>query len=83
MATTVAPATFSQPSRKGKKAWRKNVDLTQLQSGLEHVRTEIIQGGIISEKDADQLFATDVTGDLELAKQQQGKKLLKSEEILA
>ena len=39
-----APATFKQPSRKGKKAWRKNVDITELQSGLEDVRDEIIQG---------------------------------------
>lgn len=39
-----APAQFKQPSRKGKKAWRKNVDVTQIQSGLEEVRGEIIQG---------------------------------------
>jgi len=85
MADTVvtAPATYRQPSRKGKKAWRKNVDLTEVQSGLENVRDEIIKGGVISEKQAEQLFATDVTGDAEVAKQQQGKKLLKSEEILA
>lgn len=81
--TTSAPATHSQPSRKGKKAWRKNVDITEVSTGLEHVRTELIQGGIISEKESDQLFATDVVGDAEIAKQQQGKKLLKSEEILA
>lgn len=39
-----APAQFKQPSRKGKKAWRKNVDVTQIQSGLEEVREQIIQG---------------------------------------
>ncbi len=39
-----APAQYKQPSRKGKKAWRKNVDVTEIQSGLEEVRTEIIQG---------------------------------------
>lgn len=39
-----APAQFKQPSRKGKKAWRKNVDVTQIQSGLEDIRDEIIQG---------------------------------------
>jgi hypothetical protein len=45
MATTnTAPATYKQPSRKGKKAWRKNVDVTQLQDGLEDVRGQIIQG---------------------------------------
>jgi nucleolar protein 53 len=34
----------SQPSRKGKKAWRKNVDLTEVESGVEQVREEIIKG---------------------------------------
>ncbi|KAK5135322.1 hypothetical protein LTR08_005426 [Meristemomyces frigidus] len=78
-----APATHKQPSRKGKKAWRKNVDLTAVQSGLEIVREEIIAGGVISERDSNQLFALDVTGDAEIAKQQSGKKQLKSEEIIA
>jgi hypothetical protein len=45
MADTVsAPAQYKQPGRKGKKAWRKNVDVTQIQSGLEDVRDQIIQG---------------------------------------
>ncbi|KAK5118251.1 hypothetical protein LTR85_008231 [Meristemomyces frigidus] len=79
----IAPASHSQPSRKGKKAWRKNVDISEVQTGLEDVRDEIIKGGVIAEKDANELFATDVTGDAEIAKQQRGKKLLKSEEILA
>lgn len=84
VAATTAPATHSQPSRKGKKAWRKNVDLTALTAGLDAVRDEVIQtGGVIAEKDAEQLFATDVTGDAETARKQQGRKLLKSEEILA
>lgn len=39
-----APRQFSQPSRKGKKAWRKNVDVTEVQEGLENVREEEIQG---------------------------------------
>lgn len=39
-----APATHKQPSRKGKKAWRKNVDITELQEGVEDVREQIIQG---------------------------------------
>jgi len=42
--STEAPRQFKQPSRKGKKAWRKNVDLTEVQEGLEAVRQEIIQG---------------------------------------
>lgn len=39
-----APKTFSQPSRKGKKAWRKNVDVTDVQKGLEDLNEEVIRG---------------------------------------
>ena len=79
-----APATPRQPSRKGKRAWRKNVDLSEIQDGLDTVREEVIAGGVIKEKGSDELFATDTTGDAEIAKKtQNGKKLLKAEEILA
>lgn len=79
-----APATYTQPSRKGKKAWRKNVDISEVQQGLDEVREEIIKtGGVIAEKDSDELFTTDVKGDAEIAKQQAGKKLLKVDELLA
>jgi nucleolar protein 53 len=39
-----APQQFKQPSRKGKKAWRKNVDVTEVQRGLEERNEQIIQG---------------------------------------
>lgn len=39
-----APQQHKQPSRKGKKAWRKNVDVTDVQEGLEEMREEVIQG---------------------------------------
>lgn len=81
--TQAAPATHSQPSRKGKKAWRKNVDISEVQQGLDTARDEVIAGGIIAEKDSDQLFATDVLGDVELEKKHRPKKLLKADEILA
>lgn len=42
--STAAPSQFKQKSRKGKKAWRKNVDITEVNDGLDTVRTEIIQG---------------------------------------
>lgn len=38
------PSQFKQPSRKGKKAWRKNVDITDIQEGLEELREEVIKG---------------------------------------
>lgn len=39
-----APQQHSQPSRKGKKAWRKNVDVSEIQQGLENARAELIKG---------------------------------------
>ncbi|KAI9770573.1 MAG: hypothetical protein M1840_003163 [Geoglossum simile] len=78
------PRQFKQPSRKGKKAWRKHVDITEVQEGLEAVRDEIIAGGVIAEKPSEELFAIDTTGDQEVAKEyRRGHKPLKSDEILA
>lgn len=45
--TGSAPAQYKQSSRKGKKAWRKNVDVTQIQSGLDEVRDQIIHGYVL------------------------------------
>lgn len=42
--STQAPATFTQPSRKGKKAWRKNVDVTEVQEGLRDLNDQLIEG---------------------------------------
>ncbi|KAI4939757.1 uncharacterized protein J4E92_001043 [Alternaria infectoria] len=82
--TEAAPAQYKQSSRKGKKAWRKNVDVTEIQSGLEDVRDQIIQGGVISEKTADELFAVDVLGSAEIQKEVAKRhKPLKVDEILA
>lgn len=39
-----APQQFKQPSRKGKKAWRKNVDVTEVQEGLRQLKEEEIKG---------------------------------------
>ena len=39
-----APHQYKQSSRKGKKAWRKNVDVSEVQTGLEIVRDEVIKG---------------------------------------
>lgn len=83
MAENAAPATYRQPSRKGKKAWRKNVDITEVQSGLDELRTDIIQGGPVSEKPAEELFLTDTAGDAEIEKKQRNQKKLRVDEILA
>ncbi|KAF4637743.1 hypothetical protein G7Y89_g357 [Cudoniella acicularis] len=63
-----APQQHKQPSRKGKKAWRKNVDVTEIQEGLEEVRDEIIKGGVIAEKDSADLFILDTAGDASIKK---------------
>ncbi|OAQ62226.1 60S ribosomal biogenesis protein Nop53 [Pochonia chlamydosporia 170] len=80
-----APRQFNQPSRKGKKAWRKNVDVTDVQLGLEELNEEIIRGGVIREKDSSELFTIDLAGDSRISKQfpKHVKKGLKADEILA
>ncbi|KAL7275724.1 hypothetical protein RUND412_001307 [Rhizina undulata] len=84
MSTIGAPSTFKQPSRKGKRAWRKNVDVTEIQSGLEELREEIIQGGVVAEKQDEELFAVDTTGSKEIARKHfKAFKPLKTDEILA
>ena len=35
-----APAQHNQTSRKGKKAWRKNIDIDAVEEGLEEMRVE-------------------------------------------
>ena len=39
-----APKQYKQPSRKGKKAWRKNVDIDEVQEGLRVLKDEEIKG---------------------------------------
>ena len=38
------PQQHKQPSRKGKKAWRKHVDVTEVEKGLEQRNEQIIKG---------------------------------------
>ncbi|KAF4310977.1 tumor suppressor protein [Botryosphaeria dothidea] len=85
MATDVLPPQQrKQPSRKGKKSWRKNVDVTEVQTGLEELREEVIQGGVVAEKASDELFAVDTAGSAEIKKDiQKRHKPLKADEILA
>ncbi|KAI9713163.1 MAG: hypothetical protein M1820_001148 [Bogoriella megaspora] len=79
-----APAQYRQPSRKGKRAWRKNINLQDVEEGLDEVRDQIIQGGIISEKGAHELFVTDTEGDEAIQKEyNKTNKPLKADEILA
>ena len=45
--STEAPQQHKQPSRKGKRAWRKHVDVSDVQAGLEEVREEVIKGSVL------------------------------------
>ncbi|WYZ45105.1 hypothetical protein EsH8_VIII_000421 [Colletotrichum jinshuiense] len=76
-----APQQRKQPSRKGKKAWRKNVDVTEVEDGLDELNKQIITGGVVAEKDSADLFLVDTVG--ETKKRTKPKKTLKSDEIIA
>ncbi|KAJ9064844.1 hypothetical protein DSO57_1026056 [Entomophthora muscae] len=57
-----------QPSRKGKKSWRKNIDLTTVEKSLEEKEKDLITyGPSISETADNDLFKIDVKGDGEKA----------------
>ena len=87
MATTAAaPATYSQPSRKGKRAWRKNIDIEPVTSGLEEVREGYRQTGQIPEFEPSGSLAyrIDLTGDADIKKRvEKVQRKLKEDEILA
>ncbi len=80
------PATTKQSSRKGKRSWRKNIDLTEISTALESNREDEIILGKKFNDETDNLFKLDTKGDDKIdnmVKQQQKQgKLLKSEEIL-
>lgn len=88
MAAVGKPAQYKQSSRKGKKAWRKNIDLTDIESKIEKQNElKITHGAETMEKVADdKLFQIDTHGDEvlkeKLIKRKQIKKNLKSTEIL-
>jgi nucleolar protein 53 len=59
-----APSQLSQNTRKGKKAWRKNVDIDHVEEGLETIRSEerVLGTALHNQPDKD-LFAIDIAGD--------------------
>ncbi|KAI0252804.1 hypothetical protein BJV78DRAFT_1305050 [Lactifluus subvellereus] len=59
-----APAQHNQSSRKGKKAWRKNVDIEDLEEKLEGLREEERTfGSTLQERTDNELFIVDTKGD--------------------
>ncbi|KAL5514609.1 hypothetical protein ACEPAG_1925 [Sanghuangporus baumii] len=59
-----APSQFKQSTRKGKKAWRKNVDIQEVEDGLDEMRAEErVTGSSLRSKPNEELFQVDVKGD--------------------
>ncbi|KAG0064116.1 hypothetical protein BGZ89_009360 [Linnemannia elongata] len=71
-------------SRKGKKAWRKNVDITDVEQNLDELRAEErTTGGKVHQKANDALFMMDTAGDGKVQKELRKNRPLKMDEILA
>lgn len=79
------PAQYRQASRKGKKAWRKNIDLSATEAALEDLREQERAEGVPAHKRSNaELFMEDRSGqETTLARQAREKRKLKSQEILA
>ncbi|KAI8873352.1 P60-like protein, partial [Ramicandelaber brevisporus] len=74
----------SQPSRKSKKSWRRNIDITDVEAGLDTLRKdEMMYGTHASEQPDEALFTVDTTGSEAIKTQLKShKKKLKVEQIL-
>ncbi|KAJ1938082.1 hypothetical protein FBU59_004555 [Linderina macrospora] len=71
-----------QGGRKGKRAWRKNIDLGDVEQGLEELREEEREGGsAVQDREDEDLFTVDIAGDAK-TKRQMNEKKLKMDEIL-
>lgn len=74
-----------QPSKKGKRAWRKNIDIKDIEDKLDERRQEIIEEGKpVDELEASELFYIDEEEDEHTVKKMKRDhiKPLKSTEIL-
>ncbi|KAI7898649.1 ribosome biogenesis protein Nop53/GLTSCR2 [Cokeromyces recurvatus] len=73
----------TQPSRKGKKAWRKNVDITDVEEAQEELRSIERVIGHTEELKDEELFTIDVAGDHHVKRKLAKDKPLRVDEILA
>ncbi|KAJ2841154.1 hypothetical protein GGI22_008022, partial [Coemansia erecta] len=67
---------------KSKSQWRKDIDLADVEDGLEERREEEKQGGLIEKRQDEDLFVVDVAGDEKEKTRQKQKKKLRLDEIL-
>ncbi|KAG2237690.1 ribosome biogenesis protein Nop53/GLTSCR2 [Thamnidium elegans] len=72
----------SQPSRKGKKAWRKNVDITDIEEGQEELRSIERIVGHNKELKNEELFTIDVAGDSGVKRKLAKDRPLRIDQIL-
>ncbi|KAG8982601.1 hypothetical protein FRB94_013281 [Tulasnella sp. JGI-2019a] len=78
-----APSQYTRTGRKGKKAWRKNVDIEEVEQGLEEMRKEEEAVGVPLQKQADSdLFTFDAAGDAAIRKSLP-KKLTHAQQVLS
>ncbi|KAI5984074.1 P60-like protein [Pisolithus albus] len=62
-----APSQLTQASRKGKRAWRKNIDMQGVEDAMESLRAEErVVGSVLQKQSDDQLFVVDTRGDEQL-----------------
>ncbi|KAI9100505.1 ribosome biogenesis protein Nop53/GLTSCR2 [Phlyctochytrium arcticum] len=67
VSTTTSVKKVTKSGRKGKKEWRKNVDISAVEEELHELRTEERLGGkAIHQADDQSLFFTDKAGDAEI-----------------
>lgn len=60
-----APAQYAQTNRKGKKAWRKNIDIQPEEAALERKREVETVLGPNADQSTGAAFVVDVEGDAE------------------
>ncbi|KAG0230488.1 hypothetical protein BGW42_000909 [Actinomortierella wolfii] len=80
----MSTAASKQKSRKGKKAWRKNVDINDIEVNLDELRAEErTTGGKVHQRPDELLFTLDTKGDSKTIKTLRKDRPLKMDEILA
>ncbi|KAJ1656097.1 hypothetical protein IWQ61_004266 [Dispira simplex] len=71
-------------SRKGKKAWRKNIDVNDVQEALHDLRAEEeLGGGKLETRENEKLFTIDTDGDVRVQKKLKGVKHLQVSQVQA
>ncbi|KAI5451841.1 hypothetical protein NCC49_001485 [Naganishia albida] len=78
-----APAQYNQTNRKGKKAWRKNIDIQPEEQALEKVREIETILGPKADKSTGAAFIIDVEGDAEIRRKVKSRPVLKSLAVLS